>query len=189
MLFSKWIFFFWAPMRSVYIILYSTSHLEIVAVGYTRIKLTSCEHICLWKSPQFASRPPAHSLLLKNFLKCRVFIWGKVVVYAFPCQFKHLILQCFYSLLREKQSCKESHNDTVPGMYSHVNRIMEVFVCLGLTTCFQLLLSTLAVELPFITYVESCLVNWGEEHCSYISAFSLHSVSACLCHTYVSAAA
>lgn len=119
---------------------------------------------------------------LKNFLKCTVFVWGKVVVYAFPCQFKHLILQCFYSSLREKQSCKESHNDTALGMYSHVNRIMEFFVCLGLRLCFQLFLSTPFVERPFISLVERCLVNRREECAFCLSAFSLHSAPAWFCH-------
>lgn len=95
------------------LILYSTSpRLEIVA-STGRIQLQTCIILLILQKSLLKKRPPVLSFHLKNVLKCTAFVRGKVVVYAFSGQFKHVILQCFQSSLREKQSCKESHNDTV----------------------------------------------------------------------------
>lgn len=64
-------------------------------------------------------------------LTCTVFVWRKDVVCNVSSQFQQSIPQRFESSQREKQSSKESHGDTLLGMCSHVNWIMEVFILLG----------------------------------------------------------
>lgn len=83
-------------------ILYGTSpHLRIVAIEKYQKTVLFKTCVSFWLLRKV--------LCLSNFVMCSVFIWGNIAVYAFCGQFKHLILWCFQSSLREKQSCWESH--------------------------------------------------------------------------------
>lgn len=142
-------------MRNVFILSNTSPHLGSVAVDYTRKPDKLLWNISISdvskKGFQFVCRPLVYSLRLKNFLKCTV--EGKLLYTPSLANLNIWFSGAFSPHWEEKQSWKESHNDTVLGMHSQVNWIMEFFqwrLTWPYTVCFQLLLFALDVDQSFI---------------------------------------
>lgn len=111
---------------------------------------------------------------------------GKLLYTPSPANSNILFSSAFSPRWEKNKAAHKMHNDTVLGMYSQVNWIMEFFVCLGLSQFVfnfyrSLYMLTIIHHFGREHTPKSCLVNWVERKCSCLRAFSVQSVSACLC--------